>query len=405
MLESQKLELRASEIRQKLNDLSSLDSLTDEQSAEIDTLTAEYKSVETRRRAAIVAEDVTETPKEGEDAETRERRELRGKARVGDYLAAALTGRGVTGASGEYADAVGTPGLMPLELLEDREREDRAVTPGPSSETVTTTRPTVPFAFARTDAAALGIAMPMVASGESHHPALTTAPPAGPKAKDAAADSTAAAFTLSKRTPGRITGQFVVRVEDLALFPAMENDLRRAIGSAMADNLDEQVIEGDGTGANLDGLFKIATDVAAAAAKETYPSAVARWAALVDGIHAHSMGDVRALIGTATFAAYAALFRNGSNGNVFDYLAMKMAGLRVSTRVPAVANQAQKAIAVLGAQGQPVVVPIWRGVEMVVDPYTAAAKGQRVVTAVSLVGSPFAPYGASQVIEVHPKLS
>ena len=35
----------------------------------------------------------------------------------------------------------------------------------------------------------------------------------------------------------------------------------------------------------------------------------------------------------------------------------------------------------------------------------ASLEGQRVVTAVTLVGSPFIPFGNAQVIEVHPKLS
>ena len=39
------------------------------------------------------------------DAEVRERLELRSKARVGDFVASALTGRGVTGASAEFADS------------------------------------------------------------------------------------------------------------------------------------------------------------------------------------------------------------------------------------------------------------------------------------------------------------
>ena len=255
-----------------------------------------------------------------EDAETRERRELRGKSRVSDFVTAALTGRSVGGASAEYSDAVGCPGLMPLDLLDSPEPEERAVTPGPAAETVTSTRPTVPHAFARTDAAALGIAMPMVASGEAHFPALTTAPPAGPKAKDAAADSTAAAFSLTKRTPGRITGQFLIRLEDLALMPSMEQDLRMGISGAMADNLDDQVIGGSGASPNLDGLLKQATDVAASGAVETFATGVARFAALVDGKHANGWGDIRALIGTATFAKYAALFHGDSGEmSLYDY--------------------------------------------------------------------------------------
>ena len=125
-----------------------------------------------------------------EDAETRERRELRGKAKLSDFVAAALKGQPVTGASGEYAEAEGVSGRMPLDLLAP-ESEERAVTPGPASETVSTTRPTVPYAFSRTDSAALGIAFPVVSPGAAHFPALETAPPAGPKAKDAAAAQTA----------------------------------------------------------------------------------------------------------------------------------------------------------------------------------------------------------------------
>ena len=296
---------------------------------------------------------------------------------------------------------------MPMELLDGPEPEVRAVTPGPDSGTVTQTKATVPFAFARTDAAALGIAMPMVASGEAHFATLSTAPPAGPKAKDAAADSTAAAFSLTKRTPGRITGQFVVRVEDLALMPSMERDLRQAIAAAMADNLDSQVIGGSGAGANLSGLFHQADDVAIAGAKETFGTAIERFAGVVDGKHASGFADIRALIGVNTFALYAALFANSNKGDIsaYDVLKSKLGGLRVSTRVPALDATGQKGICVLSAQGQPVTVPVWRGVELIIDPYSQAGKGQRVVTAVTLVGSPFIPYGVAQAIEIHPKLS
>ena len=411
-MNSQKLDLRSSEIGQRLNEISGLEgeALTDEIRTESDALALEYRDVATKWRAACIAEDaeaakaVTEPT---ESSETRERRELRSKARVSDFVSCALTGRPVVGASGEYADSEGLSGLMPLDLLDVPESEERAVTPGPADETVANTRPTVPFAFARTDAAALGISMPLVASGEAHFPALTTAPPAGPKAADAAASQTAAAFTLTKREPKRITGQFLIRVEDIALMPSMERDLRLGIASAMADSLDGQVINGSGGGANLAGLFSVATDVAVAGATETFSTAIVRFAGVVDGKHANGFGDVRALIGVATFAKYAAIFANADKGDIsaYDHLMAKLGTLRVSTRVPAKANNGQKGIAVLTAQRQPITVPIWKGVEIIVDPYTEAGKGQRIVTAVTMVGSPFVPYGTAQVIEVHPKIS
>ena len=411
MTNAQKIQLRLSEVRGRLNAISGLagDAFTSEIKSEASSLQSEYGDLEIRHRAAIVADETTETTTEGPDAEARERLELRGKARVGDFVASALTGRGVTGASAEFADSVGCAGLMPLELLDaPGEIETRAVTPGPSAETaVTSTRPTVPFAFSRTDAAALGISMPALPPGESHHVALTTAPPAGPKAKDAAAASTAAAFSLTKRVPKRITGAFMVRVEDLSLLPSMENDLRTAISARMADSLDAQVIGGDGSGANLDGLFNQATAVGVASDTETFTSAIVRLAGLVDGKHANGFGDIRALIGVQTFAKFAAIFANSDKGDIsaYDHLMSKLGGLRVSVRAPAVASMGQKAIAVLGAQGQPIVVPVWKGVELIVDPYTQAAKGQRIVTAVSLVGSPFIPYGVAQVVAFTPKLS
>ena len=402
---SQKLQIRCSEIRSRLNEIAGMSELSDEVRAESDKLAQEYQDVELRHRAAIISEDsepeeVRETP----DSEQRERMELRSRAMVADFVAASLTGRGVEGASGEYASAVGVPGRVPLDLLGPV--EERAVTPGPASETVSATRPTVPYAFARTDAAALGLSIPQVAAGEAHFPALTTAPPATMKAKDATADSTAAAFSLTKRSPGRLTGVFQIRMEDLSLLPSMETDLRTAIAAQLASSLDSQVINGNGTAPNLSGLFNQATDVAVAGAVETFSTGVSRFAGLVEGTHSNSLGDISALIGTSTYELYAGLFR-GNNGDtsLADYLMDKLAVLRVSTRVPAAASGGQKGIAVLGAQGQPPVVPIWKGLELIVDPYSGAADGHRFVTAVALVGSPFVPYGTSQVVEVHPKLS
>ena len=405
MTESQRIQLRQSQVRERLGEIAVVDALTDELRSEQSTLETELRDLETRFRAATLAEPEPEIrPNDHLDAEERERLELRSKARVADFVSAALTGRSVQGASAEYADAEDVPGMMPLALLGEP-AEERAVTPGPAAETVTATRPTVPYAFRRTDAAALGVGMPTVSPGEAHFPALTTAPPAGPKEKDAVADATAAAFALTKRTPGRITGQFVIRLEDIALLASMESDLRRAIGARMADSLDDQVIGGDGTGANLSGLFNQATDVNAAGEVETFASGVGRFATLVNGRHANGWGDLRGLIGTPSFALYAGLFQSNGDMSLFDYLSGKLGMLRVSTRVPAVAANAQKGIVVRSAQGQPITVPIWKGVELITDMYTQAAKGQRVITAVSLVGSPFIPYGTAQVVEVHPKLS
>ena len=94
MTASQRLTVRASEIRTRLNEIAGLDgdTVTDEIRAETDRLTTEYGTVETQLRAAIVAEDEerreAETRGGGDDAETRELRALQGRASLG-----ALPGR------------------------------------------------------------------------------------------------------------------------------------------------------------------------------------------------------------------------------------------------------------------------------------------------------------------------
>ena len=121
MTTSQTLELRASEIRQRLNAIAGMDDLSDDVRQESDKLTEEYASVETRRRAALIAEDAerVETHATEPDAETRERAALRQRAYVGAYIAARLTGARLPTECAEYGAACGAPaGEIPVDLFE-----------------------------------------------------------------------------------------------------------------------------------------------------------------------------------------------------------------------------------------------------------------------------------------------
>ena len=106
MTPRQKLEVRQSERRQRLNELAGVDKLEDAQRTELDTLTAEFADGERQFRAAVLAEDTdaqtdtADAKAAGDplDATERERRALRGRCNVGPYIVAALTGADVTGA-------------------------------------------------------------------------------------------------------------------------------------------------------------------------------------------------------------------------------------------------------------------------------------------------------------------
>ena len=95
MLSSQKIALRFSEVRQRLNEIAGLegDVFADEIRTEADTLQAEFRDLAVRHRAAIIgeadeADRLAREFGEGLDAETRERLELRSKATVTGYVLA-----------------------------------------------------------------------------------------------------------------------------------------------------------------------------------------------------------------------------------------------------------------------------------------------------------------------------
>lgn len=405
------LSKKLNEIRRKINAINILDDPTTEQVEERSRLNGEFDTVSREWDAAVTeeaaAEGVETRETNGGDAETRERERLRGEARIGRYVEAQVNGRPVDGVEAELNAAYGLPaGQAPLALLGPvAPRETRAITAAPSTAPVQATRPTVPYVFQRSMAARLGILFPTVEPGQANFPQLTTAPPAAPVAKDGSAPATAGAFTLATRTAKRITGEFEVRVEDLAIFPSMEDDLRRALGDSLSNQTDEQVIAGNGTAPNLTGLFKVATDVSAESNTVTFATGMALFGALVDGRYANGYSDLRAIVGSDTFAAFDGHYQSNGDVSLYDRLMAKLGYIGVSNRVPAAASDAQKILVVRGGEGtSPIVVPVWSGMDLIVNPYSGAGEGKRTITVTALVGDPFVPHGTDQVVELHPKI-
>ena len=393
---SQRLSIKASEQRARLGELGALDELTPELRGELDTLSAAHTDTEAQLRAAIAADDAATPPGDPVvDAEVRERLELRSKTGLADFLKAAAVAGPVTGAASEYAAACGVPvvGHLPMAIFARTPPavEERAITPGPAVKGMV--QPTVPFVFERSAAASLGISMPSVPSGQVQIPRIETAPPSDTLAKDGAAPATAAAVTLVNQEPVRIAGQFEVRIEDLAVMPTLESALGESLQGSMSNELDESTF--NGASGELNGLFTQATAVSAASAVETYSTGIKRFAELVDGKHAYSLRDLRAVIGSKTFALYAGLFANSNKGEVslFDYLSNQLGSIRVSDRVPNVSSSAQKGIVVLSASAELPKIHVWDAMQIVRDPYSGAGAGKVTITATALVSALYIPHG------------
>ena len=396
----QKLQLKQSEIREAINGLLGNDARTEDETAALEKLTGEGQGLEVELRAAIVAEPDPETAiTDTSDPEQRERLAIRGKTGLADFLSAAVGGREVSGAAKEYAASIGCAPLnrLPLEMFNGKP-ETRAITPGPAVDGPV--EPTIPYVFAQSAAASLGIQMPTHGPGSVQVPRVTTAPPADTLAKDAAAPSTAAVIALDSQSPKRISGQFEVRAEDLAVYPALEAVLGESIRGALSNELDEEVF--NGAAAGLNGLFVQATNVAVAGAVETYATGVGRFAGLVDGEHAYSLGDVRCVVGPSTYAFFMGLISGGVP--LADYLESKLGSFRVSNRMPAIVSKGQKGIVTLNAGPSPIRVYVWSALEIVRDPYSGAGAGKVTLTATALVSEVYIPHTTSQAKEINPKL-
>ena len=398
--------VRISEIRDRLVELDAIETRSTEQTAEQTALMTERTSKEDEYRTAAKAEGEAELHPRDFDVlpETRERLEIRSKTGLADFMAAAAGGREVSGAAAEYAAACGVSALsrLPLAIFTDGQPETRAITPGPAVKGAL--QPIVPYLFERSAAASL-IEMPSVPAGQVQLAKVGTAPPSDTLAADGTAPATAAAVSLVTQAPVRIAGSFEVRVEDLAVMPTLEEALSQAMQGSLSNELDAQTFSG--AAGELNGLFTQATDVSAASAAETFTTGIARFASLVDGRHAYDLSDLRAVIGSKTFALYAGLFANANKGDVslFDYLSNALGSIRVSDRVPAVASTAQKGIVVLSASSTPPKIHVWSALEIVRDPFSGAGVGKVTITATALVSPLYLPHGTSQAIEVHPKLS
>ena len=400
MLNSQRLSIRSSELRQRLNELSALDSLTDEQRAELETATAEFRDTEIQYRAALLSEGTEERTALEDDVppEMRERLELRSQATLTNYVLAALQGREVTGPEAELRAAAGTSGI-PLELFDVEERAD-AATPSPSTGTGVNLDPVLPLIYARSIAARIGIAMPRVASGTFSQMTITTGLSAGAMSAGAARESTAATLTPATTTPHRVSARLSIRIEDVATVGVgnFESSLRQNLMLTLADQLDQYVLNGDGTDPNPEGILPQLTAVTDPTAATDWGDFIEASAAAIDGgPWAEDLMGVRTIVNPEIMRLSERTFQAATNyaGEVSaaSYLRANSGGFWANRRMPDSASKIAAGLlyrpGTMGLEGvnavRTAVCPVWNEVG-IDDIYSDSASGTRHFTMHSLVG-------------------
>ena len=295
---------------------------------------------------------------------------------------------------------------MPLDLLGQVERpETRAVTPGTTDDA---TDAIAPYVFERTICERLAPGcIRKVPTGPYFSVTMTTPPAAAATvvAKDADAIATAGAFTLAERRPVRLPAQGEFRIEDTAVLDGMESAIRMSLTELLTSAADEVVINGKASNPDFDGLFDAATDVARPSADQGYGAVRSHVLTHVDGRYAYGPGDLRIAIGSTTYGLMEGLYQSNGDISVYESLMAKLGALVVSNRMPNAtnSNKSQKGLLVLSGGGGPprFEVPVWNRLALVRDEYTAAKKGQVVLTVNMLLGAPVVRYGTDVLKQTH----
>ena len=386
MDELNKLEIRRSEIRQRMNEISGLDDLSDAVIAEEKKLRSEYQQLEVRQRAAEIGADLDDKQAkeafQDDDKKGKELAELRSGVSLGKYLSAIAEGRSPEGREAELQKELGMgQSMVPHDAIQTRQAspviEKRAVTAAPS-DVGAIQHPIVPPVYAAGAAAFLGISMPSVGVGESNYTVLSTGATPGTPAKDGEQAESDGVFTPHVLSPRRVQASFIFRREDAAVLAGMEESLRANLSSALTESLDKQV---------LSGLLSTGLTVPDNPSDEAdFSDYVSDMIGLrVDGRYATGSDSLKVAVGPETFGHMSTLFLSNSNESAAQYINRITSGLRVSAHVPDVAAKRQDAIVARGS-AMNAVLPTWLGVSVVKDEITKAAVGQIVLTVVQLFG-------------------
>ena len=397
-------------------ELSLMDELDTETRAELDTIEKGTPDLERQLRAATVAraDDDAEARAAAADGdpnpggEDRERVELRRAARLGNYLVAALMGRGPTGAEAELAAAAAGVSGIPLELFdalpEQRaaQRETRAPTGTPGTVGINLD-PIRPLIYARAVTPRIRVAMPRVATGTYATATIATGTAAAAAAPDGAAVDTAATFAVGSTTPHRVSGRLSLRIEDIAAVGTenFESALRQNLMLALSSELDRLVLNGDSAVATAEpeGLFKqITPDPADPTAVVDFNAFVGLSAGGIDGgPWAETMTSVMLLVNPETMRLAEQTFQTAASYqgemSAAAYLRSHSGGFMSSARMPDTDTTIAQAIrfraGTMGLEGvdamRTAVCPTWAEVG-IDDIYTDSAKGIRHFTLHTLIG-------------------
>lgn len=401
MLNSVKVSRRQSEIRQELSALVGKETPTDDETRSMEALDAEYRSNETRYRAALIAED-TERREAGADLETRsetEWSEMMGRFEVRQIAQALDEGKALEGQTAEIVTELRSNGgyrgmPIPWEALEIRAGETVASgTPDPIR-----TGPIIDRLFAQSAAARMGASMVNIGVGEAEYPVTTSSVSAGWADGETGSVAAPAAYATTDRplAPDHTLG-IQMKLTRKALKQsgaALEQAVRRDMNGAISEALDKALFLGSGSsgeplgviaGASTYGITETAVD--ATASYSAFRSAIVRF---MVASAASSPSEVRVLLRPETWDVLDEQ-QSASSAPLWEWdrltAAVASGGVTMTPNAlaaPTGSPAAATAMLTTTAGGvPPMFVGMWGAIDLVRDPYSDAASGGLRLTALA----------------------
>lgn len=399
MLDSVRIARRQSEIRQVLAELAGRESPTEDEVRQMDDFDREYRSNETRYRAALIAED-EERREAKDDLETRSDQEwsdLVNSFEVRQIAMALDHGHQVDGRTAEVVSELRSAGTyqglpVPWEALETRAGETIASgTPDPIQ-----TRPIIDRLFPGSVAAQMGAQMISIDHGEIEWPVVTQGASVGWQAAETGAVGAAQAFQTTDKAlaPDQTLGvQMKISRKTLKQSgAALEQAVRRDMNAAIGVEMDRVAFLGSGSSGEPLGVISGAatygitsTSIAASASWSAFRAAVARF---MTANAATGPKAVKALIRPELWDFLDGILV-GDGGYRFEYdrLAEGLGGITMTTNAldtPSGSPSACSSLLTTSAGGvAPIFIGKWGAVDMIRDPYTDAASGGLRLTALA----------------------
>lgn len=405
MLESVKIARRQSEIRQALATLAANQSPTEDETRAMEAQDAEYRTNETRYRAALIAED-GERRAAGAELETRGGREWATLCAGYELRQVALhfdEGRALTGQTAEVVNELrgrggyrGVP--LPLEALERRVGETVASGVMNPMET----RPVIDRIFAASVAGRMGAQFINVGIGDTEVPVTTSAITATWAATETGDVGGPTAYETTDRPmrPSNTLGIQVklTRKSMLQAGEALEAAIRRDIAGTLGQEMDKAAFLGTGTSGQPTGLLNISGMTSTAInLAPTFATFLAEYRAFMIANAVMNPSELRLMIRPETFAyletainadlqvtEYERIGRLLTAGNPTGYFPPNITITSNALAAPTGSPLAVSAVLTTSTGGvPPFFVGLWGALDMIRDPYSDAKSGGLRLTALA----------------------